>query len=137
AAVLLAPERVEDRLPRSGGPHGRGERGQEYTVAWVVPLEQHAVAPDSDDRRDVVVLGRSDEGVQQQAVHDLQRRLLDVLVSAMDGVSSLETDDRAPTALGERAPGVGGIQGKLGEGRSSATQQPNVAGDDHLTLRVE
>ena len=44
-----------------------------------------------------------------QAVADLERRLLDVLVRAMNRIARLEADDAPPAALGEQTPRLGGI----------------------------
>src|SRR5205807_9641561 len=48
AAVVPAHQRVEDRFARPRVPHGGWKRGEEYTVARVIPLEQDPVAPDAD-----------------------------------------------------------------------------------------
>src|SRR5947208_17018530 len=58
-------------------------------------------------------------------------------MAAMYGIAGLESDHRAPAALGEDATCVGRIERELGERRPSATQQPDVAADAELTLAVE
>ena len=75
--------------------------------------------------------------MQQQALDGLERRLLDVLVGAVHRVPGLEPDHGAPAALGEGPAGVGGIERKLGEGGHGATQQPHVAADQEVSLRIE
>ena len=95
----------------------------------VVLLEQDLVAAHPDVGGDVVGLGGADERVQEQAVHDLQRALLDVLVRAVDRVAGLEPDHALPAPLGERGPGLGRGQAVLLERRVRRQgQRPERAG---------
>ena len=99
AAVVLAADRVPDRLARPGVAHRGGEHADHRAVLRVVALEQRLVAPHPHVRRDVVGLRRADERVDEQAVDDLERALLDVLVRPVDRVAGLEPDDGPPAAL--------------------------------------
>src|SRR6266567_6542700 len=49
-------------------------------------------------------------GVEQQAVADLQRALLQILMRSMDWVARLEADNRAPASRHERCPHLRGGQ---------------------------
>ena len=75
--------------------------------------------------------------MQQQAVDGLERRLLDVLVSAVHRVPGLEADHRAPAALGEDPAGIDRIESELGEGGRRAPQQPHLAADEVGALGIE
>ena len=110
AAVVLAHQRVEDRFARPGVAHRRRQHAQQHAILRVVVVEQDLVAAHAHVGRDVVVLGLADQRVQQQAVDDLERGLLEVLVRAVHRVARLEADDALPLALGERAARVGRIE---------------------------
>ena len=75
-------------------------------ILRVIPLQQRLVAAHSHIRGDVARLGLTHERVEQQAIDDLQRGLLNVLMRAMDGVTGLESDDCAPMSLCERCAGL-------------------------------
>ena len=102
AAVVLAADRVPDRLARAGVAHRGREGRDEHAVGGVVVLDQHAVALDARRGRDVVALRVADERVDQEAVDGLERALGQVLVRAVDRVAGLEADHALPPALGER-----------------------------------
>ncbi len=110
AAVVLAADRVPDRLARAAVAHGRGEGREQHAVLRVVAVQQRAVAVDAHRGRHVVALRLADQRVHEQAVDDLERRLGDVLVRAVDRVAGLEAGHRAPAALGDDPPGVDGIE---------------------------
>src|SRR5207247_9827433 len=99
--------------------------------------QQHAVALAAHGGRDVVVLGGPEKWMQQEAVHRLESRLLDVFVRSVHGIARLEADHRAPTALGERAPGVRGIQRQLRERWLGAAEQTDVSPDQEIALSIE
>src|ERR671916_2476805 len=101
AAVVLATDRVEDRLAGAAVAHRRREDAEESAVLRVVLVEDHLVGAHPDVRGDVLGAGLADQRVEEQAVHDLQRALLDVLVGAVDGVARLEADDALPALLGK------------------------------------
>src|SRR5215211_6688155 len=101
AAVVLAADRVEDRLAGSTVAHRRGEDGQHRPVLGVVALQDRLVGAHPDVGGDVRGAGLSDERVQEQPIDYLQGALLDVLVRAVHGVTGLETDDALPAFLRE------------------------------------
>src|SRR5690349_7343144 len=107
AAVVLAADRVPDRLARAGVAHRRREGGDEHAVGGVVAVHEDAVALDPGRGRDVVRLRVADERVDQEAVDGLERDLGQVLVGAVDRVARLEADDALPAALCEVHPRFG------------------------------
>jgi hypothetical protein len=101
-AVVLAHERVKERLARAGVAH-RGREGREQrALARVVAAHQLLVGREANARRDVVPLRLADERVQHEAVRLLERELGEVLVRAVDRVARLEAGDLAPAPLGDR-----------------------------------
>src|ERR687897_959403 len=93
AAVVLAAEGVEDRLPRTRVAHGGGEDGEHRPVPREVPLEAILVGVHPDVGWNVVVrAGLADDGVEEQAVDRLEGALLDVLEGAVDRLPRLEAD---------------------------------------------
>ena len=106
AAVVPARDRVEDRLARAGVAHLRREDVEDDAVVGVVVLHQDLVAAHPHVGGDVARLGLADQRVDQQPVGDLERRLGDVLVGAVDRVAGLEGDDPLPAALLERLLGL-------------------------------
>src|SRR5207245_9947911 len=113
AAVVLAHQRVEHGLPGAGVPHRGREAGKEHAIPRVVALQQHAVALNAHGSRDVVVLGGPEEWMQQQPVHRLERRLLDVLVRAVPRIPRLSAAYGAPAAPANGAPGVSRSKARL------------------------
>jgi hypothetical protein len=116
AAVVLAADRVEDRLARAAVAHRRREDAEEGAVLRVVLLEDHLVGAHPDVRRDVLGAGLADQRVEQEAVDDFEGALLDVLVGAVDGVARLEADDALPALLGEHLAQLARGVVVLGEG---------------------
>ena len=117
AAVVLAADRVPDRLARARVAHRGRERGDEHAVGRVVAVDEHAVALDARRGRHVVRLRVADERVDQQPVDGLERDLRQVLVRSVDRVARLEADDALPAALGER-----GRASRRGRARARGTR---------------
>ena len=136
AAVVLAHQRVEHGLARTGVAHRGGKTGEQHAIARIVALEQHAVARDAHRGGDVVVLGRPEQRMQQQSVHRLERRLLDVFMRAVHRVACLKSHHGAPAPLREHAPGVGGIERQVGKQRRGALEQSDIAPDEQVVLSV-
>src|SRR5215207_6571104 len=63
AAVVLAADRVEDRLTRACIPHRRREHSEDRPAFRVVAVEDDLVAHHPDRSGDIVRLGLADEGV--------------------------------------------------------------------------
>src|SRR5215203_2975373 len=101
AAVVLAADRVEDRLAGPPVAHGRREDRQHRSVLGIVALQDRLVGAHPDVGRDVRGAGLANERVQEQPVDYLEGALLDVLVGAVHGVAGLETDDALPAFLCE------------------------------------
>ena len=138
AAVVLADERVEDRFARPGVAHGGGIHGQEYAVLGIVILEQDLVAAHSHVGRDIIGLRLAHKWMQQQAVYDFERALLNVLVRAVDGIPRLEADDSLPAALCEGGPRLRRRQAVLPE-VVMLRQRDHVHGatQKHIALGVD
>ena len=117
---------MEERLPRPGVAHGGGERGEQRAVRRVVGLDQGLVGPEAHGRGDVVVLGLAHQGVDDQAVRELEGELGQVLVSAVDRVPGLEARDPLPAAL--RDPGAQGA-GCQAVGREGQVLRKGQHGD--------
>ena len=127
AAVVLAADRVPDRLARARVAHRRRERREQDAVRRVVAVEQRAVAVDAHVHGHVVRLRVADERMHEQPVHGLERDLRQVLVRAVDRVARLESDDALPAALGEDATRLGRVARELGErGRRAARRRSRV-----------
>src|SRR3954467_6344035 len=130
AAVVPARDGVQDGLARARVVHLRGEDGEDHAVVRVVVLHQDLVAAHPRLGGDVAGLGLADQGMDHQAVGDLEGGLGDVLVRTVDGVAGLEGDDplpaavlegllrlrRAELALGERLLVVGQLVDLVGAG---------------------
>ena len=121
AAVVLAHQRMQHRLPRSGVAHRRHQRGQHHPLGREVGQHRLVGAQPHLDRH-VTLLGRADQGVQEQPVAHLEGALEQVLVGAVDRVAGLERGDPAPATLGEGRP-------RLGRGQRVGARRP--AGRSH------
>ena len=97
-AVVLARDRVEERLPRAGVAHREGEDAEERAVLREVPVEEDLVAAHPRGRGHVVALRLADERMDDEPVGDLERAAQQVLVRAVDGVARLEGDRASPAA---------------------------------------
>ena len=129
AAVVLAQDRVQHGLARTGVAHRRRQHAQHHPLGGVVALDQHLVAAHPHVGGDVVALGLAHQRVEEEPVHRLQRHLGDVLVGAVDRVAGLEADDAPPAAGVELLAGGGG--GRAGTarrpGRAAAARPPAPA----------
>src|SRR5215211_8280115 len=138
AAVVFAAEGVEDGLPRPRVAHSGREDRQDGTLLGVIALEDDLVGAHPDCGRDVVRLGLSDQGVEEEAVHGLKGALLDVLVGAVDGVTGLEADYALPALLDEHCSQLSRFVVVAGEG--AAVGRPyelHLAPEQYLSLLVE
>ena len=97
-AVVLPDEGVEERFPRPRVAHGRRECREERAAGRIVLVDEDLVGAEPDCGRHVVVLGLADEGVDDQAVGELEGQLGQVLVGAVDRIAGLEACDVAPAA---------------------------------------
>ena len=93
-----------------------GITDEHRAVVRIVLLQQHFVGLHPHRGRDVVALGLADQRMEQQAVANFERRLLDVFVRAMGRVASLKGDDFAPSALGERGARLARLEPVFQEG---------------------
>ena len=107
-AVVLARQRVEERFARSRVAHGGGEGGEHRAVGRVVRFDQGLVGAEAHRGGDVVVFGLADEGMDDEAVRELQCELGQVLMGAVDGVPGLEARDPPPAAPRSRAESARG-----------------------------
>ncbi|PYQ16238.1 MAG: hypothetical protein DMF79_18875, partial [Acidobacteria bacterium] len=115
--VVLADEGVEKGLPRTGIAHGGGEGGEQGAVRRVVRLHQGLVGPEAHRRGDVVVLGLAHQGVDDEAVRELEGELGQVLVGAVDRVPGLEARHPLPPPLRDPGAQGSGSQAMRGEGQ--------------------
>ena len=112
AAVVLAADRVQDRLARAAVAHGGRERREQRAVRRVVVLEQRVVAVARARRAGTSSPFVSPtSGWTRRPSTISSARLRDVLVRAVDRVARLEPDDALPAALGEG-------RARLGRGRA-------------------
>ena len=99
AAVVAPDDRVEHRLARPRVVHLRRVDAEDHALRVVVALHQDLVAAHPHVGRDVALLGLADQRVQEEPVGDLERRLGQVLVGAVDRVAGLEGDDPLPASV--------------------------------------
>src|SRR5215218_4772056 len=138
AAVVFAAEGVEDGLPRPRVAHSGREDRQDGTLLGVIALEDDLVGAHPDCGRDVVRLGLADQGVEEEAVHGLKGALLDVLVSAVDGVTGLEADYALPALLDERCSQLSRFVVAAGEGTAvGRLYELHLASEQYLSLPVK
>src|SRR5690606_31504628 len=96
AAVVLATERVEKRLPWPGISHVRGKEGQDDAAFGEVAFQQNLVAAQPNCDRQVVAFRLSGQRMKEQTVDRLERALLDVFMGAVNRVAGLKGDDALP-----------------------------------------
>src|SRR5438874_7365789 len=137
AAVVLAADRVPDRLAWPRVAHRRGERAQHDAFRRVVAAEQHAVALDSRLRGYVVGLRVADERVDQQPVDRFERDLRQIFVRAVDRVARLEAHDTFPATLGKRRARLSRVERELGERCCGALEDGDGAGEVEGLLLVQ
>ncbi len=116
-AVVLAHERVEDRLARPRVAHRRREGGEQRALARVVAADERLVGREAHARRHVVALRLADERVDHEPVGLLERELGEVLVRAVDRVAGLEAGHAAPAALGDLRAQLARRQAEAREGQ--------------------
>ncbi len=138
AAVVLAHQRMEDGFARSRVAHA-GRKGSEYhPLDGIVVAQEHVVTAHAHLGWDVVILRLAHQRMQEQALHDLQRALLDILVRAVDGVARLEGNDAAPAVRIEGRARLCRSQLMCWEwARFGRAQQPNRPTQEHIALLVE
>ncbi len=136
-AVVLADQRVEERLARSRVAHRRRERGEQRAVARVVPLEQRLVGPEAHLGGHVVALGLAHQRVDDDPVRELQRQLGQVLVGPVDRVARLEPGHPGPAPLRDAGAQVARAQPVAREGRLFGEQRPHFAGHQVRRPREE
>jgi hypothetical protein len=129
AAVVLAADRVPDRLARTGVAHRRGEGRDDHPVGRVVAVDEHAVALDAGRRGDVLRLRLAHERVDEEAVDGLERNLGQVLVGSVNWISRLKSNDAPPATLRERGAGVGRVERELRERRRDAVEHRDPPGE--------
>ncbi len=137
AAVVLAADRVPDRLARTGVAHRRREGGEEHAILRVVVAEQRPVALDAHVGRHVVRLRVADKRVDEQAVDGFESDLGQVLVRAVDGIAGLEADHATPAAFRELRPRVGRVVGDLGIRWRYALEDRDTTAEIERLLVVE
>ena len=135
APIVLARDRVEYGFARTGIAHCRWEGGQQHATLWVIIVEERAITPHPDARRDIVVFRFPNKRMQKEAIDCLERRFPYVLVRAMHRISGLKSDNRAPLSFGERCARVSGIERELGKCGMYAVNEPDLPADDVATPR--
>ena len=137
AAVVLARDRVPDRLARPAVAHRGGKRREHRPVCRVVAIEQRAIAVDAHGDRHVVRFRLADERVHEQPIDDLEGRLRDELVRAVDRVARLEADDPPPATLVEDRARLGRIECEIGKARRLPQEDRHLAREVAAGLRVD
>ena len=145
APEVLAEEGVQQRLPGAGVAHLDGVAGLDHPSFREVVGDQPVDGADPDIGRDVALLERAQDLVNEHPVAHLDGDLGEKLVTAVHGVAGLEGGDRRPAFLGEQRPGFGGAQVKplvglgkvaLGEDRDRARQVDGALRHDLGDARV-
>ena len=107
AAVVLADDRVPQRLARTAHAHRQVQQAQHRGLLRVA-LEHVLVAAHAREVIDVAGLGHADDRMDQQVRLDVARRPeRQLLVRAVHRVARLERDDLAPAELAETAAQLG------------------------------
>ena len=112
APEILAEEGMQQRLARAGVAHLDGVAGLDHPSCREVVGDQPVDGADPDIGRDVALLERTQDLMNEQPVAHLDGGLGEELVTAVHGVAGLEGGDRRPALLGEQRPGFGGAQVK-------------------------
>ena len=103
AAVVLADDRVPERLARAAHAHRERQQRRARSSAPGMP-QQMLVAAHAREVVDVAGLRHADDGLHQQVRLDVLRRAEgELLVRAVHRVARLERDDLAPAELLEAA----------------------------------
>src|SRR5438270_1648449 len=102
ATIVLTHQGIENGVTRTGIAHSSRQHSQDSTICRIVVGKQHLVAAHTHISGNIVTLSIANQWMQVQAIDSLQRALLDILMSAMDRVTRLETNDTCPTTLGEQ-----------------------------------
>ena len=118
---------MKNCLARPGVAHGGGVDPKQDALGRVVVLDQDLVAAHAGAGGDVVVLRLADDRVDEEPVDDLEGRLRQVLVRAVDRVARLEADDAPPAALVEGPAGVERIERELREQRRQPLEDGHPA----------
>ena len=101
AAVVLADDRVPDRLARAGHAHGERQQAQRRGLLGIV-LQQLLVAAHAGEVVDVAGLGHADDRLDQEVgLGGLGGAEGQLLVRAVHGIAGLERDHPAPAQLAE------------------------------------
>ena len=101
-AVILADQRVQNRLARAGVTHRQRHHRQHRAVFVVIVIDQHLVTFHPCLGRDVVRFGLAHQRMNQQTIGHLQRALGQIFMRAMDRIARLKRRHRLPTLLLKR-----------------------------------
>ena len=101
AAIVLADDRVPDRLARAGHAHRQRQQAEGGRLLGIV-ADQLLVAAHAGEMVDVAGLGHADHGMDQQVgLGRLGGAVGQLLVGAVHRVAGLEGDHPAPAQLAE------------------------------------
>ena len=107
AAVVLAEQRVQQRLARTGIAHVERIAGLDHGVLDEIFFDQHADGFGTYIGGDVAGLEFAEERMDEYAVAGFDRDLGEVLVRAVHRVARLERRDRGPAVFLEELAGLG------------------------------
>ena len=93
AAVVLADERVEDRLARTRISHPGSQRAEQDPILREKLIEQNTVTLDDRPLREITRFLPANQGMYEQTVGKMQGAPLMVLMRQVGGVARLEADD--------------------------------------------
>src|SRR5712692_1303095 len=98
-SIVLAHERVENGFTRASIAHSSRQYAKNHAIRRIVVFQQDFVAAHAHVSRDIIALGITNQGMQEQAVNGLQGALLNVLMRSVYRVACLEAYNTFPTTL--------------------------------------
>ena len=99
ASVVLSHDGMEYRLTRSSVSHFCLEYAKNDPVLWKVIIDKHFVALKYDIVPEVALLFLTDNGIDEQPIHNSKCGFLKVFMPQMRNVSCLESYDLFPPFL--------------------------------------
>src|SRR6185503_12507853 len=116
ATVILANDRVKNRLARARVSHRRRIHRKHRPSSREIMLEHGFVALHPNLGRYVIRFCLAHKRMQQQPVYCFERALDDVLMSPVNRVASLKSDDPPPAFVLERVASLTRVQPILSKG---------------------
>src|SRR5579883_391931 len=137
AAVVFAHQRVKDRFARPCVAHGGWQDAEQHSLDRIVVFQEDFVAAHTHVGRNIIALGIADQRMKIQAIDRLQRALLDILVSAVDGVARLKTNYPSPAPFRETLARLLWSIAILRKDLLLQSKYAHRAAQEHLALLVQ